>query len=386
MASNTLFTIQEREFELHRYPQQQKNRSLQAWDSADELLINHIAEHITLDKSSRVVLVNDHFGALSCYFADSNCSVINDSWISHLGITQNLTLNGITEGSVALYSPLDISNVLATPADLLLIKIPKQLDALNALLTSLLPCINANTIVIGAGKAKEIHTSTLTLFKQCFGDVSTSLAVKKSRLIFAKQPKQERAKPYQEQDTRFFVEHLHKELRNLPNVFSGKQLDIGARAIIPHLPSSDEQITCIDLGCGNGVLGLTLLAQCPNAQVTFIDESFSAVATAKMNVEHLYPDTLQRCTFMTNDCLENVEPNSADWVICNPPFHQQSAITDHIAWQMFVGAKRTLKKHGKLLVVGNAHLGYQQKLQRLFSKVTKQEHTKKFVILLGEKS
>ena len=93
MASNTLFTIQEREFELHRYPQQQKNRSLQAWDSADELLINHVAEHITLDKSSRVVLVNDHFGALSCYFADSNCSVINDSWISHLGITQNLTWN-----------------------------------------------------------------------------------------------------------------------------------------------------------------------------------------------------------------------------------------------------------------------------------------------------
>lgn len=32
-------------FTLERFPLDQKNRSLQAWDSADEYLINYVNEH-----------------------------------------------------------------------------------------------------------------------------------------------------------------------------------------------------------------------------------------------------------------------------------------------------------------------------------------------------
>lgn len=386
MASNSLFTIRDQNFELHRYPEQQKNRSLQAWDSADELLINHVADNCSYDTSSKTLLVNDQFGALACYFANTECSVINDSWVSHLGIKQNLDKNDINHDSVQLLSPLDTDKLSTSLTyNIVLIKVPKQLDALKAILTSIVPFVDDNTLVLGAGKSKDIHTSTLKLFEQCFGDVTTSLAIKKSRLIFAKQPKKASAKSYTSQITTFDVEHLSSEIHNLPNVFSGKQLDIGARAIIPHLPSTEKALSFIDLGCGNGILGLTLLKQCPNAKVCFIDESFSAVETARLNVQRLFPNDIHRCTFKVNDCLEGFTSEIADWIVCNPPFHQQSAITDHIAWQMFVDAKRTLNKAGSLLVVGNGHLGYQQKLQRLFPKVIKAEQTKKFVILKGTK-
>jgi 23S rRNA A1618 N6-methylase RlmF len=30
-----------------------------------------------------------------------------------------------------------------------------------------------------------------------------------------------------------------------------------------------------------------------------------------------------------------IEPDRFTAILCNPPFHQQHAITDHIAWQMF---------------------------------------------------
>lgn len=385
MTSNTLFTIRERELKLHRYPEQQKTRSLQAWDSADELLINHICDNYDYETHTRILLINDNFGALACYFANANCSAVNDSWISHLAIALNLTKNNIPQQQVTLISPLEIDKLNPeTPFDIVLLKVPKQLDALKALLSSILPFINEQTIFVGAGKAKDIHSSTLNVFASCFTEVTTSLATKKSRLIFAKTPKAPAHKEYAAQTSQFLLEHLQAEITNLPHVFSGKQLDIGARAIIPHLPHTEEKARIVDLGCGNGVLGLTLLQQCPNAEIYFVDESFSAVETARINVQRLFPDDVHRCHFATNNCLDGFSVSEFDWVICNPPFHQQSAITDHIAWQMFVDARKTLNQTGKLLVVGNTHLGYQHKLKRLFSKVIKLEQTKKFMILLGE--
>ncbi|CSB84036.1 Putative ribosomal RNA small subunit methyltransferase D [Vibrio cholerae] len=75
-------------------------------------------------------------------------------------------------------------------------------------------------------------------------------------------------------------------------------------------------------------------------------------------------------------------------IVCNPPFHQQQTITDHIAWQMFCDSKHVLKKDGKLWVIGNRHLGYDVKLARLFGKshVRVIANNSKFVILQAIKS
>jgi 16S rRNA (guanine1207-N2)-methyltransferase len=74
-------------------------------------------------------------------------------------------------------------------------------------------------------------------------------------------------------------------------------------------------------------------------------------------------------------------------VVCNPPFHQQQAITDHIAWQMFCDAKHVLRTGGQLMVIGNRHLGYDVKLTRLFGKqnVKLVTSNNKFVILQATK-
>ena len=75
----------------------------------------------------------------------------------------------------------------------------------------------------------------------------------------------------------------------------------------------------------------------------------------------------------------------ADIVLCNPPFHQQNAITDHIAWQMFKDAQSLLKKGGQLFVVGNRHLDYPNKLKRLFGNSTTVATNQKFSILSATK-
>ena len=85
------------------------------------------------------------------------------------------------------------------------------------------------------------------------------------------------------------LEKTNFTLTNHANVFSRDSLDIGARFFINYLPSGGKKQRIIDLGCGNGVIGLSTLARCPNAQLTFIDESFMAVESARANIESNLP-------------------------------------------------------------------------------------------------
>ena len=65
--------------------------------------------------------------------------------------------------------------------------------------------------------------------------------------------------------------------------------------------------------------------------------------------------------------------------------HQQNAITDHIAWQMFKDAKSVLQNGGQLFVVGNRHLDYPNKLKKLFGNATTVATNQKFSILSATK-
>lgn len=110
-----------------------------------------------------------------------------------------------------------------------------------------------------------------------------------------------------------------------------------------------------------------------------------AVASSQHNVAHNLPDQLAQCQFIQNDCLAGFSDESADIILCNPPFHQQNAVTDHIAWQMFNDAKRVLRTGGELRIVGNRHLDYHEKLKRLFGGYNLLGSNKKFVVLSAKK-
>ena len=72
-------------------------------------------------------------------------------------------------------------------------------------------------------------------------------------------------------------------------------------------------------------------------------------------------------------------------MLCNPPFHQAQAVTDHIAWQMFKQAKQTLNRR-RLRIIGNRHLDYHEKLKRMFGNCKLLGSNKKFVVLSAIKN
>ncbi|TMP04312.1 23S rRNA (guanine(1835)-N(2))-methyltransferase [Pseudoalteromonas sp. S3178] len=365
-------------FTLERFPLDQKNRSLQAWDSADEYLINYVNEHHPECRS--LLILNDSFGALACYFNQLTVCSVNDSYISHQAAAYNLKENKL---STTEFTQLDSLSALPEDVDLVLIKIPRNVGFLQFQLSELSEVLTPGTPVIAAGKTKEIHNSTIKAFEQYIGETKTSLAVKKSRLILSTAKGGYKAADF---PVTWELEGTEFNITNHANVFSRDSLDIGARFFFNYLPQTPKAKSIIDLGCGNGVVGLMTLSRCPNASVTFVDESYMAVESARLNVELNQGDKFDNCEFIENDCLTGFERDSVDMVLCNPPFHQAQAVTDHIAWQMFKQAKDTLKEGGELRIIGNRHLDYHDKLNRMFGNCKLLGSNKKFVVLSATKN
>ncbi len=375
----TELNLHDRSLTLHRFPKR-SNEALQAWDAGDEYLINHV-EDLALPDNQNIVVINDNFGALACWFSEKHhVTFMSDSFISHKGAQKNLKDNHCNR--VSFITTMD---ELPANTDLVLLQLPKSNRHLTWILSQLRKTLSETCPVIAVNKAKEIHTSTLKLFEKYLGDTKTSLAWKKHRLVFS----HANVQPVSEVDpiTTWNVDGEQIQLKNLPNVYSGESLDLGARFMLQHIPQDPSLEHIIDLGCGNGVLSVKAGQLNPNARLTCVDESFMALKSAKLNLlNNLGEERDIHC--IANNCLDDFEKESCSLIMCNPPFHQQQAITDHIAWQMFCDSRQVLNKGGHLLVIGNRHLGYDAKLKHLFgdNNVKLIASNNKFVILQATKN
>lgn len=373
MPLNTNMHCATGEYTLFRFPKNQHDAALQAWDSADELVIDYIQSHFD---NQYLAILNDQFGAITVALNQFNRTLITDSHISKLATVQNCDVNKLPE-------PIFISSIEPIPAkDVVVLKLTKSMAFLEDQLQQL-QVNNANVELVACGKTTQVTSSVLALFSKYCIDVKTSLAKKKSRLIFAT------IAPATRDDEHARLSHVHWpeldfSIAAYANVFSHDGLDIGGRFMASNLPTFTDGQVVVDLGCGNGLLGLATLKQCQQTNTSvllkFVDESTMAVASAEYNVDHIFPEQRPNCKFSIDDCLTKQQEQSVDVVLCNPPFHQQNTLTEHIAKQMFRQAKLALKDNGELYVVANHHLPYKSYLKKMFSGFKVLVQNKKFVI------
>ncbi|MGP4048143.1 methyltransferase [Streptomyces sp. 2A115] len=375
------------ELALARFPEDSRDQ-LRAWDASDEYLLKHLAESgRALDGT--VVVIGDRWGALTTALRAHRPVQISDSFLAREATRANLTRNGAGPDSVRLLTTQDPP---PDRIDVLLVHVPKSLALLEDQLLRLAPGVHEETVVIGTGMVKEIHTSTLKLFERILGPTRTSLAEKKARLIFCTpNPGLARAaNPWPHSYTlpdgigpvsgRTVVNHA--------GVFCAERLDVGTRFFLRHLPYGRGAERVVDLGCGNGVVGTAAALAHPAAEVLFVDESYQAVASAEATYRANTDDSgseFGKAEFRVGDGMDGVPDESIDLVFNNPPFHSHQATTDATAWRMFTGALRTLRPGGELWVVGNRHLGYHVKLRRLFGNSELVASDAKFVVLKAVK-
>ncbi|MEU6923377.1 methyltransferase [Streptomyces sp. NPDC046631] len=374
-------------FELARYPEDPRD-PFRAWDAADEYLLRRLegADGTDpVDLSGAVVVVGDRWGALSTALAGRRPVQITDSYLAQRATLGNLARNGVDADAVRLLSARD------TPPDridVLLVRVPKSLALLEDQLHRLAPAVHPGTVIIGTGMVKEIHTSTLKLFERIIGPTRTSLAVKKARLIFCTPGPGTAATPspwpYRYELPEGLGPVSGRTVTNHAGIFCAERLDIGTRFFLGHLPVRTGPDRVVDLGCGNGVVGLSAALANPESKVTFIDESYQAVASAEETFRaNTGPDA--EADFLVGDGSAELPPASVDLVLNNPPFHSHQATTDATARAMFQGARAALRPGGELWVVGNRHLGYHTRLRRIFGNCVTVAGDPKFVVLRAVK-
>ncbi|MGE8294264.1 MAG: methyltransferase [Pseudomonas sp.] len=363
--------------DLIRQPEQ-RNEPLQAFDAADEYLLAHVHEQ-GIGADSRLLVLNDGFGALACSLA-SHCQVVSsgDSHLGHLALQKNLLRNGLTAEKVRF---VPASETAQGPYDWVLIRVPKTLALLEEQLIRLHGQLAPNARVVAGAMIKHLPRAAGDLLEKYIGPVQASLAVKKARLLLC--TPENKAAPVSPYPTRYHLDKPALELINHANVFCRDGLDIGTRAFLPHLPRHLDARRVADLGCGNGVLGIAYALDSPQAELTLVDESYMAVQSAQQNWRAALGD--RPVTIRADDGLAEQPADSLDLVLCNPPFHQQQVVGDFLAWRMFQQARAALVSGGELWIVGNRHLGYHAKLARLFRSVEQVAANPKFVVLKARK-
>lgn len=368
-----ILNVPQGKFELQRLPQR-KNEELRAWDAADEYLLQYINENDNCSDGTKILILNDIFGALSVSLNKYKPVAISDSWLSQQATRLNLVANQLVEENVIVRNSLDWPE---QQIDLVLIKVPKTLALLEDQLIRLLPLLTEHTTVIAAGMVKTMPASIWKLIGRYLGITTPSRAKKKARLIFVSLNIQQ-SRPKNPYPVYYTLENTDYLICNHANVFSRDSLDIGTRLLLKHLPENTDAQEIVDLGCGNGVVGLLLAQSHQSAHLSFVDESYMAVASARENFYHAFAK--RTAHFFVADGLTDFKTESVDLIVCNPPFHQQNTVGNQIALSFFKQAQRVLRGGGELWVIGNHHLGYHVYLKRIFAECNEIVSNNKFVI------
>lgn len=124
-----------------------------------------------------------------------------------------------------------------------------------------------------------------------------------------------------------------------------------AEAAIDIICSSEVRLA-VDLCCGSGCIGLTLLANTGLDEVLFADVSKAALQVARENAERL--GLAARARFAHGDFLDAVSCK-ADIIVCNPPYisaeeypHLETQVRDYEPMSALVAGENGLQFYRRL--------------------------------------
>lgn len=169
--------------------------------------------------------------------------------------------------------------------------------------------------------------------------------------------------------------------RAAPGMFSHDRIDGGSRLLAGHLPA-DLAGAAADFCAGWGYLAAELLARAPGiASVDLFEADHASLEAARENLA----DAVVPLGFHWTDLAAEPVQRRYDVVVMNPPFHQGRAADPAIGLAMIRAASSALKPNGRLFMVANRGLPYEQALAAGFRQSGELARDAGFKVLWGRR-
>ncbi len=174
------------------------------------------------------------------------------------------------------------------------------------------------------------------------------------------------------------LKHDQFELYNASGLFSKDRLDNGTKLLIQESELPTKR-SVLDLGCGNGVVGIALLRKNPKLTVTFSDTNIRALDITKKNLKlHKF-----NALVVQSSLFEKI-PEYFDVILSNPPYAAGRALCYQLIEESYThlisgGTLQLVARHNK----GGSMLG--KKIKEVFGNMTEVGKQSGFRIYLGRK-
>jgi len=166
------------------------------------------------------------------------------------------------------------------------------------------------------------------------------------------------------------LDGVETKLVSKPGVFAWDRLDAGTAALVGAIEIGARDCV-LDLGCGTGLAGLaaarSAVPPSPNREgIVLVDADVRAVESARRTLE---ANGITNGEVLLSDCGSAAYDRRFDAVITNPPFHQGVGVDYEVACQFVRDAARLLRRGGRLFLVANRFLRYDELVREAFGNV-----------------
>ena len=353
-------------------------------DPAAQLL----AEHVAVKKGDTVVLMHCGSGlpAVAAAARHAGRIILTDRNIVSVQAAQRtLAANHAVGGAVLGQGAAALEPGLQ--ADTVVIRIPQERVALLQLLADAFAVLKIGGRCYIAGATNEgIKTAAATL-ESLFGNARVLSRDSSHRVVSAVKRADAPANanlldnPYLKPDAfhklNAVLRGTEYELYTRPGIFSWDHVD-EATAILADTMQVSSGTSVLDLGCGCGALGIVAASLSGGGPLCMLDADVEAVRSATRSAES---NGVTRFRALVSDVASAVPDEHFDVVVTNPPFHVGKATDLDVPMQFIEQAFQVLAEGGRLFLVANRTLPYEQAIRNRFGNVANLHDGPRFKVL-----